>query len=825
MQGWNVLERLWQDVLYALRTIRRSPGFMVVAVLSLALGIGANFAIFSLIDTLMLRMLPIEKPEQLVELLQKYPGEPRGNGFFTWASYEHYRDHNHVFSALIATSAQSLFSVRGAGLEPQTVNGEYVVGSFFPVLGVKPAIGRLISPEDDPLGTAGSAAAVVSWSFWKNRFNLDPAILGKRIIVQGLPATIVGVTPRAFFGLQVGSRTDIWLPRMASGLPGLNVMGRLKPGVSIEQARAEMTMLYRFTIEERTRTTKDSLVRQLKIEVEPAGAGLSRLRDQFAKPLLALMACVGLLLLIACTNVASLLLARGAARQKEMAVRVSLGAGRLRLVSQVLTESLLLSGAGTLLGVFLAYFAADALVRIMTSGRPIIGLPQPVEIPLHPDVRVLLFTAGVALLTGVLFGLAPAWNAFASTPVSSLREMGKAGETRFRRFFGRSLVVAQVALSVVLLSAAGLFVRHLSNLEHIDLGFRRDHVLLVKLDPSRGGYSPEALSRGYQELLARMEGIPGVLSASLSAPTPLSGAGAAGFATAEGYQERPEDRRYLAISYVAPKYFETMGVALVAGRDFNLQDQRNPRIAIISRSMARYYFPGGNPIGKHVTLERVTGVSEARTYEIVGVAGDANYYEIREPAKRTVYLPAFQDGRVMARDFVLRTSLPPQSEAGAVRSAVRETLKTVPVARITTLADQVDGTIVPERVIATLSGLFGALGSVLAAIGLYGLLAYTVARRIPEFGVRLALGATRSNVIRMVLREAMTMVCAGLMIGAPVAFWARSVAANLVQGLPIRSALPIALGILAMIWLALLAAFMPARRAASVDPMEALRYE
>src|ERR1700736_4777253 len=303
MWGSMALERLWQDVRYALRTMRHSPGFITVAVLSLALGIGANTSIFSLINTLMLRMLPVREPEQLVELLQKYPEEPRGNGYFSWASYEHYRDHNHVFSALIAATPQSRFSVRGEGLEPETLNGEYVAGNFFQDLGVKPAVGRLIGPRDDP------ATVVVSWGYWKNRFNIDPAILGKRIIVQDLPVTVVGVTQRTFFGLQAGSRTDIWLPRTASTRFGLNLLGRLKPGVSIEQARAEMAVLYRFTIEERARGSKDPLVRQLKIEVEPAGTGLSKLRDQFVKPLLALMAVVGLLLLIACTNVASLLLA------------------------------------------------------------------------------------------------------------------------------------------------------------------------------------------------------------------------------------------------------------------------------------------------------------------------------------------------------------------------------------------------------------------------------------------------------------------------------------------------------------------------------------
>jgi predicted permease len=377
----------------------------------------------------------------------------------------------------------------------------------------------------------------------------------------------------------------------------------------------------------------------------------------------------------------------------------------------------------------------------------------------------------------------------------------------------------------VLLSAAGLFVRHLSNLQHVDLGFRRDHVLLVTLDPSRSGYGGERLSRAYRELLDRLERIPGVRSVSLSGPTPLSGAGAAGFATAEGHQEGPEDRRYISVSWVAPKYFETLGTPLLAGRDFNFQDQGRSGVAIINQAMARYYFPSGNPIGKLVTLDHVTGDSDVKPYEIVGVAGDAKYYEIREAAPRTIYLPAFQNGRVIAQNFVLRTTIEPESVAGAVRRAVRDVLKTIPVARLTTLSDQIDATIVPERLMATLSGLFGALGSLLAAIGLYGLLAYTVARRTTEFGIRLALGATPSNLIRMVIRDAMTMVGAGLIVGGPVAFWSKDFAASLIQDVQIKSTAPIAFGVVAMMGLALLAAFLPARRAARVDPMEALRDE
>jgi len=414
-----------------------------------------------------------------------------------------------------------------------------------------------------------------------------------------------------------------------------------------------------------------------------------------------------------------------------------------------------------------------------------------------------------------------AWSA----PAPSLRDSGGLGATRFHRLFGKSLVVTQVALSVVLLSAAGLFVANLSNLEHLDLGFRRDHVLLVTLDPSRSGYSDEQLSSAYQELLGRLATIPGVRSASVSAPTPLSGAGATGFANVEGYQERPEDRRWISISYVAPRYFETLGTPLVAGRGFNFEDQARSNVAIINHTLARYYFAGRNPIGKHLTLYNVTGVPEPRTYEIVGVAGDANYLEIREPERRGIYLQAFHNGRVDAQTFLIRTAIDPKGLAGDVRRVVRGLAQTIAVARITTLNDQIDASIVPERLIAMLSGAFGALGSLLVAIGIYGLLAYTVARRINEIGIRMALGATQDAVSGIVLGEALGMTCAGLIIGVPVAYWAQRFAASLIEDLPAMGAFPVIFGGVTMIAITLVAAYLPARRAARVDPMEALRHE
>ena len=812
---------LLQDLRYALRQLRKNPGFTAVAALTLALGIGANTAIFSLVNTLMLRMLPVREPGQLVELLHRYPGEPHFNGF-SWHTYQLMRDHNHVFSGLIAAAYQP-FHVRGEGLEPQTVEGGYVDGNFFPVLGVKPAIGRLIGPEDDHTGDS-SAVAVVSWSYWKSRFNLDPAILGKQIIVEDMPVTVVGAAPRKFTGLKVEFSQDVWLPlamqptigRSGLGSWSLWLVGRLKPEVSLQQAQAEIAVLYESTLEDQARATNNPFIRKMKFEMEPAGAGLSQLREEWTKPLLLLMAVVGLLLLIACTNLASMLLARGATREHEMALRLSLGAGHFRLARQVLTESLLLSAFGSLLGVYVAYFGAGVLVRIITAER---RPGPPLEFHVPTDIHVLLFTAAITLLTILLSGLVPALRAMGTAPASSLRQAGGSGETRRRRFFGKSLVVAQVALSVVLLSAASLFVRHLLNLRHLDLGFHPDHVLLVTLDPDRSGYDDERLSLAYQELLERLEAIPGVRSATICAPSPISGAGANRGVTVEGYQAKPGEIRNVMESWIAPKYFATLGTPLLAGRDFSIQEKGGPRVAIINQTMARYYFGNSDPLGKHVTFD-----GGGQPYEIVGVAGDAKYMEMREATYRTIYLNTFQEPSVDSR-FALRTSIDPEVVTPDVRRTVRELLKTVSVKSVTTLTDQVDASIVPERLIATLSLWFGALGALLAAIGLYGLLAYTVARRINEIGIRMALGATRSDATRMVLGDALGMVCMGLAVGAPIAFWSESFAASLIPDLQIKSAIPIASGALAMIAIALFAAYVPARRAAKVDPMVALRYE
>lgn len=796
--------------------MRRSPVFTVVAVLSLALGIGANTAIFSLISTLILRPLAVERPGELVEFLVLYPDDPPIN-MFSWPSYEHFRDNSRSFSAVTGLG-RSRLNVRGHGLEPEVVEGASVMGNFFPTLGLHAARGRLIIPGDD-------SVAVLSWSYWKDRFGGDNSVLGRKIVVNDAPLTIVGIAPRDFPGIRAGAPTAVWIP--ANKGPGPTPMAgsliaRLKPGVSLAQARAEMAVLFGFTFEERTRGKNgqgiaDPRMRELKFEVQPAGAGLStELRDRFANPLVSMMAVVAMLLLIACTNVASMMLARGAARQKELAVRLSLGAGRWRLVRQVLTESVMLSMAGGALGVFVAWIGATMLVRIIRSGRPIVGLPANLDISVTPDVYVLVFTALAALATGVIFGLAPAWSAFTSAPIGVAR-----GETKLYRRFGKGLIVAQVALSVGLLSAAGLFIRHLEQLQHLDLGFRRDHVLLVDLDRSRSGIPPAQLFPAYQELLGRLETIPGVRAATICAPTPISGAGMPRFVNVEGHPERTEDRRYVHVSLVGPHFFDALGTRLIAGRDFTFEDRGKARVAILNQTMAQYYFGNANPIGQHLTFD---GAAANDPFEIIGVAADTKYLEIREAAGRGMYINAFQWSQPMS-SFAIRTSVDPETLGSSVRTVVHDLLKNVPVVRVSTLDDQVDASIVPERLIATLSGLFGGLGALLVAIGIYGLLAYTVVRRTNEIGIRMALGATQSRVFRMVLGEALGLSIAGLLFGVPIAYGSKRFAGSLITDLPAIGAIPLLFGAAITIAVALGAASLPARRAAKVDPMEALRYE
>ena len=816
-RGLPWLEDLLQDARFGARMLRRAPLVTAVALLTLTLAIGANSAIFSLVDSLLFRDLPVRDPASLVQFTFQYPRDPPLN-IFSLADYEHYRDGNHVFSDLFGLAPLTTGSRTGE----DPIGAEVVTGNFFHALGVRPALGRLLDISDDKPGAA--AVAVVSWQYWKSRFNGDQRVLGSAIDIEDtrVPApmhvTVIGVAPPGFSGIVVGYRPDVWIslsavPDAMRSRAGLALAARLKPGASIEQARAEMRVLDRARID--ALAQRDPQWLGVVIDVTPARTGLSTpLHQQFGGPLLLLMTMVGGVLLLACVNIGSLLLARGAARQHEMAVRVSLGAGRFRIVRQVLTESLLLAAMGGVLGIVGARFGATMLMRIMMSGTRSPGPPPRLDIPL--DARVLTFTVAVTVLAALLFGLMPAIAAFVSAPAPALRQSG-AAQPRSRRVFGNGLVVAQVAISLALLSVSQLSIAHLRHLRDRSLGFDRNGVLLISIITSRA-QNRQQLAALYRDIIPRLQAIPGVRAVAASGTTPIALGAASRFLQAEGFDEPVPDRRRVSLNSVSPNYFATYETPLLAGRDFRATDVDQPRRVIVNQALARRYFAGRDPIGLHVWLE-----NEGDPYEIVGVVGDAKYQDIRLAPPPIVYF--FAPMSRGSATLSLRTDVNPIAVAADARRIVTELLGADSVRRVTTLAEQVDAAVVPERLMAILGGFFGAVGALLAAIGLYGLLAYTVARRTKEIGIRMALGATRGDVTRMMLRSALTLVAAGLVVGAPVAFWGTRFAATAIEDLSGGGAPPIATAVVAMLAVAALAAFMPARRATRVEPVIALRSE
>ncbi|HKQ90485.1 MAG TPA: ABC transporter permease [Blastocatellia bacterium] len=817
---------LWQDLRFATRMLLKNPGFTVVAALTLALGIGANTAIFTLMDAVLLKRLPVKQPEQLVE-----PMMVSGKAYnsFSWQAFQHWRQRNQSLSGLIASSNSRFYCVV-EGAAPERVAGQYVTGDFFSVLGVSPAIGRMITPGDDRF-EAPNAVAVISDGYWSRRFGRDPAALGKRIVVEDVPLTIVGVAPAEFSGLQVGSRVDLWAPlateplmhrpsfTSSAGYKWLQLVGRMKPGISLDQARADLDLLFRPAVVEpelALQTGPEAERRGLdwRLKVEPAGNGLSPLREQFSKPLAVLMVIVGLVLLIACANLANLLLTRAATRGREIAVRLALGAGRARLIRQLLTESLLLSLIGAAAGVLLANFGAQYLLEILESGR------TPVLLDVQPDSRALVFTALLSVLTALLYGLAPALRASRSDLIAALKVGGRGLEFGgSRQRLSRSLIVAQIAISLILLVGAGLFLRTLRNLHSIDLGFERENVLLVTLDPSHSGYAPEQTRHSFLALLDGIQAIPGVRSASLSWNPPVAGGGSSRTVSLEGRAPGPEAKREIYVNWVAPRYFETLGVPLMAGRDFGSHDTpTSPGAVILNQTMARVFFGDANPIGQRIRV----GDNDIR--EVVGVVGDSHYLEVREQITPTLYLNTFQSP-APGGEFAIRATGDPNAVIPAVRREIERHVKGMAIANVRTLASQVDAWIVQERLVALLSSCFSGLAMFIAAVGLYGVLSYTVARRTQEIGIRMALGAQPRDVMAMILKEITWLVCLGLALGVPLALILGRFTADLLYGLTPTDPLTIVAGILVMLTVALLAGYVPARRASRVDPMVALRHE
>jgi putative ABC transport system permease protein len=834
MWGWNSLETLLQDVRYGLRQLRRSPGFTVVAVLTLALGIGANSAIFSLIDAVVLRSLPIDKPEELLQVKrhdQRWGGEESSS--FTNPLWEQVRDQQDVFSGVFAWEEDKFDLAQGGAVH--LVNGLWVSGDFFNTLRLRPAAGRLIASPDDRRGCP--AVAVLSYGFWQDRYGGANSAIGSILPLNSHPFEVIGVVAPGFYGLNVGEKFDVAVPICATAIFDgkeprldhrswwwLSVAGRIRQGVSRGQLAARLRVLspgiftaalpHYWSSEGQRGFVKEALV------AAPAGTGISDLRRQFNQPLRILMAVVGLVLLIACANIASLMLARAAARHKEIAVRQALGASRLRLIRQLLTECVLLSSAGALLGVLFARWGTAVLVRYLSTTKNVVFLD------LTLDGRVLGFTVVTAALTGILFGLLPAFRSTRVSLTSAMKGSHALEVERATRFSGRKWIVAsQVALSLVLLVAAGLLLRSFAKLATLDLGFDRNNVLLVNTNLEAAKVPPDRQLATYEQIEGRLRTLPGVISAARSKLTPISGITWNRTIQTEWSKAVTGDDALAWFNYVSPGYFETLRMPLLAGRNFASTDTKTaPGVAIVNQTLARRFFPNLNPLGRTFRVDDVGG-QPGPPIEVVGLVKDSKYASARQETYPTAFFPASQITRHAEEDsFELRTAIPPSALVAPVQAAVASVNKAIPL-EFHTLAEQVSDSLVQERLLALLSGFFGALALLLAMIGLYGTLSYLVTRRQTEFGVRMTLGAQRVSILRLVMHDVIAVLAAGLVVGTGISLASTRLLQEMLFGLGARDSLTIAIAIGVLATVALLAGYLPARRATKVDPMVALRYE
>jgi putative ABC transport system permease protein len=828
------LEQLLQDVRYGLRMLAKSPGFTAIAVLTLALGIGANTAIFSLIDTAMLRLLPVQKAEELVQVGMLTPNFGSGTRTsYTNPLWEALRDNQDVFSGVFAWG-EANFNLAQGGVV-QNARGIFTSGDYFAVLGVRPAAGRLLTVNDDKRGCPG--VAVLSYGFWQEHFGGAPDAVGSTIPIDGHPFQVIGVSAASFFGTEVGRSFDVAAPICAEAIvDGQNssldqrsswwfrVMGRLKPGQTFDQASVRLVTLspqiFAATVPTNWNPVQQRSFLTWKLVTLPGATGLSFLRGDYNLPLKMLMAIAGLVLLIACANIASLMLARAASRRKEIAVRLALGASRMRLVRQLLTECMVLSLSGAMLGILIARWSSRLLVRYISTEH------SQIYLDLSLDARVLAFTAGVAILTGLLFGVLPA---FRSTKVSVAGAMkGAVAEvpgrnTQFRS--GRWIVAAQVAISLVLVVTAGLFVRSFTALATLDAGFDRNNVLIVDMNMHNANLSNAESGAVSGEILRRIRALPGVVTASQSVVTPVSGNTWDDMIVVEGSHAPAGNDADVDLNYVTPGYFATMRTSLLEGRDFNERDTAEiPRVVIVNQALARKFFPGVDPLGK--TIRRfATATTLSEPIEIVGVVRDAKYDSLREDFPPTAYFSLAELPGGEERSHVLiRTAMRPSLLAPSVEQAITSVNKSVAL-RFHTLAQQVNDSIVQERLLATLSGFFGALALLLAVIGFYGVLAYLVLQRQKEIGIRIALGAQRGAILRLVMRDAGLLLTSGVAAGAGLAWLTTRYVQSLLFGLRAHDPATIALGIGLLIAVAFLASYLPVRRAMRIDPMIALRYE
>ena len=852
------MTNLWQDLRFALRMLANDPSFTLIAVLTLALGIGANTAIFSVLDSVLLRSLPVSHPEQLVVLTDpdehgsSFGSEGGDRGLLAYSEFEYFRDHNEVFSEIFAADSQLPEleitipnSSSSTGAQKESARIRLVSGDYFATLGVTPAAGTFFTREVDR-ARGGSPIAVLSYAFWKQRFGLDPLALGKTIQIHQTSFQIVGITPPRFFGETVGAFPDLWIPVMMqdSVYPGrdlltpsknltnmhiwLQVMARLKPGATAERAKASINVVFKGLLESKVGASISAEERRhaldQRINLQRAARGSSVLREHFGEPLRILMAMVGFVLLIACANVANLLLARGTARQKEFALRLAIGAGRVRLIRQLLTEGLLIAVTGAAAGLLLAQWT-DALLLRMVSGAS--SGPPSIHLDLQPDMRVLGFTLGVTLLTTILFGLIPSLYStrLNLTPVLKSTPTGTSSEATHRRFpGGKILVVTQVAVSVILLVSAGLFVRSLSKLGDVKLGYNLENLILFRVDGAPGGYKGAAIPRFQLDLLARISAIPGLRGATVSKDGLFSGSESADPIAVEGYTPKADESMHSRMDHVGPAYFSTLGIPILMGREIEAQDAPGSiRAAVINQTFARRFFPNTNPIGKHV---RDTYSGNPAEMVVVGVAADAKYNDLREKALPRIYAPlANPMWENPAAFYEVRTYADPQAVAATLRRVVQEAAPMLPPIKIHTMSGLVDDSLQTDRFIEQLAGAFSLLALLLAAIGLYGLMAYTVSRRTRDIGIRLALGAEPGNVLWGVLRETLGLVLMGIAIGVPLALGGTHLMRSMLFGLGFADPVAILFAATLLVLVSALAGFLPARRASRLDPTVALRYE
>ena len=858
-RGLHFVQTFLQDLRYALRMLRRAPGFAAVVVISLALGIGANTAIFSAIDAVMLRMLPVEEPQQLVMLEwhaprhpQKYVSDLEGSGFgsgkegitsysFAYSQYQQFKNENHVFSSTFAFAANNDAVNIGIDGRAETTVMQGVSGNYFEGLGVKTILGRPITSEDDQ--ESAPATAVVSYEFWRGRLGASPDVVGKKIVVNALPVTILGVAPPEFFGLEPGNAPGLYVPLAMysaeqarqdgtdSGLTYLKdpkvwwagVVGRLKPGVTATQAESELKVIFD---EGLNAVLPIPDVNKPTLLIKPVNQGLDGLRRQFSSSLSLLMMMVGAVLLIACGNVAALLLTRASARQREIAVRLSLGARRTRLVRQLLTESILLACCGGILGLVIAKWTGRVLLTLLSGGRRI-------NLELHLDARVLLFTAIVCIVSGILFGLAPALRATRTDLLTALKQPSP-GSSGGKLTTGKILVGGQVALCLLLLVSAGLLLRTLSRLETVDLGFNRQNVLLFSVRPGLNGYKSVQLDEFYLELQRRIQRLPGVDSVSFSDRNAIGAGTSSTSAVVPEYGENDNIANFHR-HIVGPGYFATLGIPIRMGRALGPEDNHgSPLTAVVNQRFVDKYMRGDNPLGREIIF---TGKKSSARFQIVGVAGNVKYGRIREDVPPTVYFPHTQIFAAVGRDrvegfswpfmtFAIKSAAAQQpSLLAGIRRELTALDKNVPMLEIRTETQVIAQVLSLERTFAALSSAFGFLALLLACVGLYGTMAYAVARKTNEIGIRMAMGAERGAILGMVLRETAAIVVAGIAVGVPAAWIASGLLKTRLFGLMPHDPWSIGLSMAATLLVTMLAGYIPARRASRVDPMVALRYE